>query len=161
MESHVHARLFEMLDQSRVEYRLIHHSPGSTTEEASHFRGHPPADAAKSIVLRVRASKKESRFLLAVVPGDRRVDFRRIRTLFSAVDVSFAPLPVAEQLAGSPSGTFMPFTFHPDLDLVVDAGLMDRSEIFFNVGLADRSIAMKPAAYLSLSTPEIAEIAAG
>ncbi|MBM2619535.1 YbaK/prolyl-tRNA synthetase associated domain-containing protein [Actinoplanes sp. LDG1-06] len=156
----VHARLFEMLNRHRAEYRMISHSPGATTEEASRFRGHDPAAAAKSIILCVRKTRKESRYVLAVVPGDRRVDFRRVRSLFSAIDVSFAPLPVAERLAGSPSGTFMPFVFSPELDIVVDAGLAHHDEIFFNVGLADRSISMKASAYLSLSAPRIAEIAA-
>ena len=160
-ESAVGVRIFDMLDRRRIEYRVISHLPGATTEEASRYRGHPVAAAAKSIILCVRPSKRQSRFVLAVVPGDRRVDFRRVRSLFSAVDVSFAPLSIAEDLAGSPSGTFVPFAFHPDLDIVVDAGLADREEIFFNVGLADRSISMRTATYLGLTSPRIAQISTG
>jgi len=55
----------------------------------------------------------------------------------------------------------VPFAFHPDLDIVVDTGLADREEIFFNVGLADRSISMRTAIYLGLTRPRMAPISTG
>jgi len=33
-------------------------------------------------------------------------------------------------LSGSVSGTILPFSFHPDLELIVDPVLLEHSEIF-------------------------------
>lgn len=94
------------------------------------------------------------------MPGDCRVDFGRIRGLYGAGDVSFAPLAVAQGLAGSSSGTFMPFTFHADLELLVDSALTGAGEIHFNAARAELSIAMAVPTYLALTSPRIADIAA-
>lgn len=45
--------------------------------------------AAKCLILMVKIDRRVTRYVLAVVPGDRRVDLNALRTLFAARYVGF------------------------------------------------------------------------
>jgi Ala-tRNA(Pro) deacylase len=62
---------------------------------------------------------------------------------------------MAEKLAGSVAGTILPFSFNPQLELIVDPSLLANDEIYFNVARLDRSMALKTTDYLALSKPRI------
>ena len=83
-------RLIELLDRHGAEYRVLHHEPEGQTDRVSAMRGHPVAEAAKCVVVIVKTGRKATRFVLAVVPGDARVDTTRIKALFGATYVGFA-----------------------------------------------------------------------
>jgi hypothetical protein len=55
------------------------------------MRGHSVEAAVKCLVLIVKMGKKTSRFVLAVVPDNARVDTAKIRSVFS-------PTPMREKL---------------------------------------------------------------
>ena len=154
-------RLVALLNRSRARYRFIDHQPEGATVAASRLRGHPPEQAAKSIVVRVTVAKKVSAYALAVVPGDRKVDLDCVRGLLGGSRVGFAQAETAERLAGSVTGTVIPFSFDPKLALVVDPGLLAHEEIFFNAARLDRSIGLHTHDYLALSRPRVAAIAQG
>ena len=150
-----YTRLIALLDANGARYRVIEHEPEGRTELVSAMRGNELAAAAKCIVLMVKIGKKTTRYVLAVVPGDARVDFARIREIFGATYVSFAATDVAERLAGSVAGTILPFAFDSDLELVVDPSLLDRDEIYFNAGRLDRSLALRTEDYAALARPRL------
>ncbi len=152
-----YARLMALLDGAG--YRLIDHAPEGRTELASALRGHPLRQAAKCLVIRVGMGKKRRRYVLAVVPGDRRVDLERVRDLYQGSDAAFAVRDVAERLAGSVSGSIMPFAFAAAMDLLVDPDLLRHEEIFFNAARLDRSVALRTEDYLELAVPRIAAVA--
>jgi Ala-tRNA(Pro) deacylase len=159
-EDDAYARLVALLDAHGARYRVIEHEPEGRTDIVSVTRGNDLADAAKCIVLMVKLGKKTTRYVLAVVPGDARVDFGRIRALFGATYVSFAGTDTAERLAGSVAGTILPFAFDSELELVVDPTLLDRSEIYFNAGRLDRSIALSTDDYVALARPRLERLTA-
>ncbi|MFG2589929.1 YbaK/EbsC family protein [Streptomyces sp. NPDC048438] len=135
-------RLIALLDESGARYRVIDHAPEGRTEEVSRYRGHPVAQGAKCLVVMVKTGKRTKRYFLAVVPGDARVDLPGLKALAEGSYVSFASPDRAEALSGSVSGTILPFSFHPDLELVVDPGVLEHEEIFFNAARLDRSLAL-------------------
>jgi len=155
----MHERLIALLDANGAQYRLIDHPPEGQTDLVSAMRGHPVAQAAKCIIFIVKIGKKTTRFVLAVVPGDARVDVNRLRALYGATYVGFAAADVAERLAGSVAGTVLPFAFHPDLALIVDPSLLAHHEIFFNAARLDRSLALRTSDYVSLAKPRLEVIA--
>ena len=116
----------------------------------------PVACAAKCLIVMVKTSKRTSRYYLAVVPGDARVDMQALKTLAGGTYAAVASTDKAEALAGSVSGTILPFSFHPDLTLVTDPGLLTHEEIFFNAARLDRSLALKTSDYLRLANPHLA-----
>jgi Ala-tRNA(Pro) deacylase len=157
----VYERLVHLLTARRARYRMIAHEPEGVTLAASRLRGHPPAQAAKCMVVRVRTGKKAARHVLAVVPGDRRVDLARLKGLFDGTDASLATAETAEHLAGCVTGTITPFALHPDLHLIVDPALLVHPEIFFNAGRLDRSVALHTEDYLAISAARVVPITEG
>lgn len=146
------------LDEGGARYRVIDHAPEGRTDEVSALRGHEPACAAKCLVVMVKLGKKTSRYYLAVVPGDARVDLAALKALAGGTYVSFASTDRAEALAGSASGTILPFSFHPDLTLVADPALLEHPELYFNAARLDRSLALNSEDYARLADPHLAPI---
>jgi Ala-tRNA(Pro) deacylase len=138
---------------------VINHPPEGRTDIVSAMRGNDPKDAAKCMVVMAKLGKKTTKHILAVIPGDRRVDLDGIKKLMGATYVAFASPSVAETLAMSVVGTVLPFSFRVDLELIVDPCLLNSPEIFFNAGRLDRSIALKTDDYVSIAAPRLAAIA--
>src|SRR4029077_14449901 len=105
--SDTYEKLIALLDTNKASYRLINHAPEGQTDKVSALRGHPVEAAAKCIVLIVKIGRKTSRFILAVVPGNARVDTGKVKALFNGTYAGFAAADVAERLAGSVAGTVL------------------------------------------------------
>jgi len=155
-----YTRLITFLDQHNAHYRLIDHAPEGRTEIVSPMRDNTVSQAAKCIILIVKIGKKVTRYVLAVVPGDRRVDLNAVKALMRATYASFASTDIAERLAGSVAGTILPFSFNPELELIVDPVLLENDEIYFNAARLDRSMALKTRDYMALAKPRLERIAA-
>ena len=151
-------RLLSTLDDAGARYRVIEHEPEGRTEVVSRYRGNALAAAAKCIVVMVKVGKKTTRYFLAVVPGDARVDLAALKALAGGTYVAFASTDKAEALAGSVSGTILPVSFHPDLELIVDPALLAHEEIFFNAARLDRSLALNTEDYRKLADPRVERI---
>lgn len=159
MENSTYDKLIKFLDENQARYRVIEHAPEGRTDIVSPMRGHPVAQAAKCIILMVKIGKKVTKYVLAVVPGDARVDMNAIKTLLGGTYISFANQEIAEQLAGSVAGTVLPFAFNPELNLIVDPVLLDNEEIFFNAARLDRSLALNAKDYARLANARLESIA--
>lgn len=151
-------KLITLLDEHHATYRLIDHEPQGQTNLVSAMRGHPTSEAAKCIITMVKIGKKQKKYVLAVVPGDKRVNLGAIKTLFNGTYVGFASNDVAEALAASVSGTVLPFSFNPELELVVDSTLLDNDTLYFNAARLDRSIALSSKDYKDIAHPRIEDI---
>jgi Ala-tRNA(Pro) deacylase len=155
-----YSQLITFLDQHQARYRLIDHAPEGRTEVVSPLRGNTLSQAAKCIILMVKIGKKVTKYVLAVVPGDTRVDLNAVKALYRGTYVSFASPDIAERLGGSVAGTILPFSFSPELELIVDPALLENDEIFFNAARLDRSMALKVGDYRSFANPRLEQIAA-
>ncbi len=151
-------RLIALLDQHEVQYRLIEHAPEGRTELVSAMRGNTLSQAAKCIILMVKIGKKITRYILAVVPGDAKVDLQAIKALLKGTYVAFASSDIAESLAGSIAGTILPYSFNPELELVVDPSLLENDEIYFNAARLDCSLALKTSDYVALAKPRLGRV---
>jgi Ala-tRNA(Pro) deacylase len=153
-------RLISDLNAAGARYRLITHSPEGRTKPASALRGHDLAHAAKCLIVRVKIGKKETRYVLAVIPGNARLDLSAVKCLFGGTRAAFADRSTAEELAGSMSGTVLPFSYHPRLEVIADPALLAVPEIYFNAARLDRSIAMVTEDYLRIASPRIERVSA-
>ncbi|MFG2786428.1 YbaK/EbsC family protein [Streptomyces sp. NPDC048419] len=152
-------RLISLLDSSSVDHKLIDHEPEGTTEAVSALRGHPVSEAAKCIVLRVKVDRRTTRHVLAVVPGDRRVDLDAVKTLFAARYVGFSDAETAERLAQAVPGTVLPFSFDPELELVADPDVVALPRLYFNAARLDRSLSLSGADYERVARPRVERVA--
>ena len=154
-----YGRLIGDLDAAGARYRLIEHPPEGRTELVSALRGHDVAQAARCLIVMVKIGKKQTCYVLAVVPGDARLDLAAVKDLLGGSYVAFAATDKAEQLAGSVSGTVLPFSYSAQLELIADPALLTHPELFFNVARLDRSIALATEDYLRLAAPRVERIA--
>ncbi|MFJ6752115.1 YbaK/EbsC family protein [Streptomyces sp. NPDC091266] len=152
-------QLLALLQEGGARHRLIEHAPEGRTDVVSELRGHALDQAAKCIVVRVKVTKKSSRYALAVVPGDRRVNLGRLKELYDARHVSFADQATAERLSGCVSGSIVPFSFDPALELIVDPDLLEHREMFFNAAELHLSLALDTEDYRRLARPRVAPVA--
>lgn len=155
----IYSKLIALLDERGAAYRVIDHEPEGVTKAVSQLRGHDPRQAAKCMVVMVKVTKKTTRYAAAVIPGDKRVDFDKIKGLFGGIYAGFASREAAEELAGTPVGTIPPFSFDERLELFMDPELLQHSEVFFNAARFDRTIALATKDYLSIAEPRIEPIA--
>jgi len=153
-----YTHLIALLDRHRVAYRLIDHAPEGRTEIVSLLRGNALSQAAKCIVLMVKIGKKVTRYVLAVVPGDTRVDLQAVKALLQGTYIAFASSDIAERLGGSVTGTILPFSFSPELEVIVDPSLLDNDEIYFNAARLDRSMVLKTSDYVTIAKPRVGRI---
>jgi Ala-tRNA(Pro) deacylase len=156
-----YAQFIAYLDRHGVPYRLIDHAPEGRTELVSAMRGNALAQAAKCIVLMVKIGKKVTRYILAVIPGDMRVDLNAVKALMGGTYVAFAAPEIAERLAGSATGTVLPFSFNSELELIVDPALLDNTELYFNAARLDRSMVLQTSDYVAVAKPRLGRIASG
>ncbi len=153
-----YSRLITFLDQHNAQYRLIDHAPEGRTEIVSQLRRNALSQAAKCIVLMVKIGKKVTKYILAVIPGDARLDLNAVKALLQGTYIAFASSDIAEKLAGSVAGTILPFSFNAELELLVDPSLLENDEIFFNAARLDRSMALKTSDYVTLAKPRVEPI---
>lgn len=151
-------RLLALLDGAGAIYRVIPHAPEGDTVAASILRGHPLAQAAKSLVLLARQGSGERMPVLAVIPGDRRVDLAAVKSLTRATSVDFADADTAEELAGSVIGTVTPFIFDDRITLLVDERVVAQPVMVFNAARLDMSLELSTAEYVRIVHPRVEAI---
>src|SRR5207253_42186 len=94
-----YTHLIALLDQQGAAYRLIEHESEGRTELVSAMRRNKLEQAAKCIILMVKLGKKITRYVLAVVPGNAKVDLQAVKALMGGTYVAFASTEIAERLA--------------------------------------------------------------
>lgn len=85
-------KITALLDQQQASYHVVEHEAIGQTEQISQIRGNLPGQAAKAMVLEVSMPDgAPSRQLLAIVPGDCRINFK-VRRAPSAAKNPLSPL---------------------------------------------------------------------
>ena len=153
-------RVCGLLDASGARYRLIEHEPEGRSERISVMRGNRPEQAAKAMVLDVRGGGGGRRHVLAILPGNRKLDFAAVAALFGARKCGFASPETAQAITGCVMGAVPPFALHDSLGVVVDEALLSNQTLFFNAGRLDRSMELDTAEWLRVVAPKVATIAA-
>lgn len=149
-------RLHNLLIENGATFRIIDHSPQGNSEKVAAIRGTEVGQGAKAMICSLKGADFH---VMTVVPGDRRVDFKKVARQFGLSKASLLPAEQAVELTGCVVGAIPPFSFHPKLNLLVDADLLRRfDEIAFNAGRLDKSIVLAAKDYLRIATPVVADI---
>lgn len=135
-------RVIELLDTSSADFRTLDHPREKSTDVVSSMLGCDRAAFVESAVVMVKISKNEKVYVLAVVPGDRETDFGAIKAMRGGSYAGHAHPDIARRLSGCVSGTEVPFSWDPELVVVVDPLVYDHDEIYFHAGRPDRAVAL-------------------
>ena len=146
-------KILDLLNQRNIEFEKLEHEPVYTSEQAAAVRGISIESGAKSLLFKTKVG-----FVLVVVPGNQRVDSKKLKKLLGVKDVRFAtPEEVKEQM-GCEIGSCYPFGNVAGLRTLVDNSLSRNEIISFNPGRHDTSIKMRYADYQKLAEPEQVEV---
>lgn len=154
-----HDMLLGLLEGAKAGYELLSHAPEGRTDIVSEIRGNRLSEAAKAMVLMAKGRDGSRSYYLAIIGGDRRVDFNAVKAATSASHVMMAPPEKAAELTGCVMGAIPPFSFHPLLRVIADTRLLENQRIVFNAACLDKSIFMATDDYVSLAKPVITSIA--
>jgi Ala-tRNA(Pro) deacylase len=155
----IHEKLRALLDENEAEYRVMEHEAEGRTELIAKIRGNRIEQAIKSIVVMIRFGKKETRYCLANVPGDCRIDLDAVRDHFGGTRSAFAPRERAEELTGCVIGSIPPFSFNDQLPVLADPLIRENEEVVFNAGSLEKSIFMRMEDYFRIVNPQEVKIA--
>ena len=153
-------RLVVMLSDAKARFRVIEHEAEGRSEKISVIRGNRPEQAAKAMVLDVRGGGGGRRNVLAILPGNRKLDFNAVAQLFEARKCGFASPESAQALTGCAMGAVPPFSLNPELSVVVDEDLLANETLYFNAGRLDRSMELATSDWVAVARPRVARIAA-
>ena len=148
-------KITTLLDENNCWYETFEHESVRTSEEAAKTRpGYELHHGAKAIILRVKKSKKDKRFVMVVFPANQKFNNTIVKAYFEAKDIRFATVDEVSNLTdGIQSGGVPPFGNLFDLPVYVTPELFDNERIVFNAGDRRFSLAMNSADYRHLVAP--------
>ncbi|XXN63331.1 YbaK/EbsC family protein [Enterobacter ludwigii] len=133
-----------LLDQHQARYRVVEHEAIGQTDLISEIRGNDLNQAAKAMVLEVTMPEgADARYLLAIVPGDCKINFKSAARAIGGKKSSFAAPEKAQALTQCVMGAVPPFSFDDRLALRVDTRLRDVGTLWFNAGALECSVALQ------------------
>lgn len=154
MAASVLERLQSLLAENAASCEVQRHAPVFTSEEAAAIRGTSLASGAKALVCRA-----DDRFVMFVLPADRRLASKEVRRTQSIRSLRFASATEVEELTGLKPGSIPPFGSLFGLTTYCDRLLSENHRINFNAGDHGVSISLPYAEYLRVERPELGEFA--
>ncbi len=120
----------EIPELDGVDYRLVDYEPGRDIETAAERRGIAIERILKTMVVRVG----EGRYVLVMVPGDRLIDWKALRSLLGERRLSLADADEAFAATGYRRGTITPLGAAGDWPLVIEATVEGTGEVSIGSG---------------------------
>ena len=143
----------KLLDSKKVEYELHEHEPVYTSEQASHVRGEPLSSGIKSLVF-----KAGDEFILVLVPGDKKADSSKLRTITGKRNIRLATAEEVLARTNCAVGSVHPFGLLHGLKTYMEKTILKNEHVNFNVGLHTMTVRMKPQDLKELIRPEVVDI---
>lgn len=153
-------KITSILEENKVWFETFEHEPVRTSEEAAKIRiGYTLNQGAKAMILRIKISNTDKKFIMCVLPANLKLDFNKVKNLFSAKDVRFASELEVEEITGRvlPGGV-PPFGNLFNLEVTADPKLFDNEKIVFNAGDRSFSVGMYSKDYKSIVNPKVEAI---
>ena len=160
MSNTIFEQLTTLLDNHRACYRVIEHASAGRSEEVAKIRGTKIEQGAKALVCHVKGNGIKQH-VLAVLPAHRKADLSLLAQKIGGLRASLASPVEVMELTQCVFGAIPPFSFHPELKLIVDPMLFNfLPEIVFNAGSLERSILLNAEDYLRIVQPELVTFSA-
>lgn len=154
------SNILDILKKNKCWYETFEHTPVRTSEEAAKIRtGYTLHQGAKAMIVRIKKTESEKKFVMLVLPADLRFDNDKVKRLFGAKDIRFATeQEVLDLTNGVQVGGVPPFGNLFGLEVIADPRLFENEKIVFNAGDRRFSIAIKSEDYNKIVLPRISPI---
>ncbi|GAA3062773.1 MULTISPECIES: YbaK/EbsC family protein [Actinomycetes] len=105
------ARLLADAEAHGVDVELVSRGPAQSLEEAAAAIGIEPRQIVKTLVAKAKVTQttREHSYVLALIPGDRQVDWAKLRRLAGMKKMSMTAPEEAVEATGYRPGTITPF----------------------------------------------------
>lgn len=152
-------KIVGLLEVNNIEYQTFEHQPVRTSEEAAAIRtGFVLSQGAKSLIIRIKKNGQK-KFVMLVVPGNKRFDKQKVSEVLSTKDIRFASEEeVSEVTGGVQVGGVPPFGNLFNLEVFADPEVLSNEKIIFNAGDKCFSVAIKSADYSKSVNPIVVKI---
>jgi Cys-tRNA(Pro)/Cys-tRNA(Cys) deacylase len=146
--------LQEKLISENVWHRFIDKPETVHTADASRASGVELQRLTKNLVLSIG----EGKYCLVIVPGNAKIDLKKVAKLLGVSNVSLVPFDQAENVSGYPPGG-TPSVFHKSkLKVIIDTSLMNQETLFCGGGTRDKILELKVKDVIRLNNAIVAEV---
>ena len=149
-----HAAVTEFLERHGVPYEVVEHERTQTAAAEARAAGMPPADVAKTVVLRDQEGVR-----LAVIPASHRLDLHKVKRELGSKGLRLVTeQEMAEEFGDFEVGAVPPFgpLFHA-LELV-DERLLDHDRILCGGGDHEHGVLVDPHDVVRAGQARVADI---
>lgn len=148
-------KLKKLLDDRRIKYVAINHSPAYTARETAASMFVPRNEFAKSVIVDLDGNK-----VIAVVPASRHVDLDALAALAGAKQARLASEDEFKLLfPDCEIGAMPPFGSLYSMRIYADEMIREIDDICFNAGTHAQIIRMDSSDLLAIEQPAIGQIA--
>jgi len=148
-------RLEDFLRKNGINFKSVVHSEAYTAQEIAasmHVHGR---EVLKSVMI-----KADGKFVMAVLPADSKVDFKKLKDVLKDKDLRLASETEFKSLfPDCEPGAEPPFGNLYNVETVVDRSVTKDEHIFFNAGNHYEAIEMDYRDFENLVKPKIADFA--
>lgn len=138
-----------------IAHDVVRHGPVESLEAAARERGVSPSAVIKSMVVRRAAGD----YLFVLVPGDRVIDWPKLRSMLGERRVSMPDAAEALAVTGYRRGTITPFGSTQDWPVVIDERL-EAGLVSIGGGARGVSISLDGADLVSVLGATVADVTA-
>jgi Ala-tRNA(Pro) deacylase len=147
----VEANIIDMLKKNNIAYDVVEHEPVYTNPAMAEALGVSEAETVKSLVMLT----KEKKMVVLVMPGDKKVDWKKAAAGIGTKKVSFAKPEAVLEKVGCEVGCVPPFGQLKPLPIYMDADLTKQEFVYFNPGKHDKSFKIKSWDLKKVSKPKM------
>lgn len=141
----------KFLQTKGIEYHLMRHAPVYTSEEAARVRGVDAKSGVKALILKVQWDT----FIMALVPGDKRIDLKKLAKILGVKKLSLAEPNEALKATGCEIGFVHPFGNIAGLQTYMDREILKNERVEFSAGLHTVSISISTRDLVNAIEPHI------
>jgi len=143
-------KIVGILKDARISYEIFEHEPVYTNPAMAEALHVSEAETVKSLVLMT----KEKEMVVLVLPGDKKVDWKKAAAGIGTKKVSFAKPEAVSEKVGCEVGCVPPFGQMTDLPIFMDSELTKKDYVYFNPGVHDKSFKIKAWDLKKVSKPK-------
>lgn len=147
VEKHIAA----LLQEANIEYSVVEHEPVYTNPAMAQALNVTESETVKSLVLMT----KEKKMVVLVLPGDKKVDWKKAAAGIGTKKVSFAKPEQVLEKVGCEVGCVPPFGQLTQLPIYMDPELTKKDYVYFNPGKHDKSYRIKAWDLKKISRPTL------
>lgn len=144
-------QLKKYLDQQKVKYVTVNHSPAYTAQEVAASAHVPGKDFAKTVVVKI-----DGNLAMVVQPAHEKVNFDAVKKASASKEVELATeSEFKNRFPGCEVGAMPPFGPLYEMDVFITSGMTQEKEISFNAGSHSELIRMSYADFERLVNPKV------